>query len=102
MDLHMEGSAPTMDGSQFMAAVMEMLADQKQFMARFVELQRQTVETFQHQPQSVLVQDREYRTEGIAIPKFSGYKGKHAADYIFSANLYFESKNIQYGDAAYQ
>ncbi|KAE9105743.1 hypothetical protein PF006_g21543, partial [Phytophthora fragariae] len=31
------------------------------------------------------------------MPKFSGTKDDDVADYLFSAKLYFESKNIKYG-----
>ncbi|GMF52311.1 unnamed protein product [Phytophthora fragariaefolia] len=40
---------------------------------------------------------REFRAEGISMPKFGGKKDEDVADFMFSAKLYFESKNIPYG-----
>ncbi|KAG6617470.1 uncharacterized protein IUM83_02695 [Phytophthora cinnamomi] len=96
---------------QVFASLAAMMHEQQQFMAQIAELQRQMAATLQqqHQQQSVSQQQEppspepssqdthEYRAEGIAMPKFSGTKDEDVADYLFSAKLYFESKNIKYG-----
>ncbi|GMF29442.1 unnamed protein product [Phytophthora fragariaefolia] len=88
-----------------------MMREQQQFMAQTAELQRQIAATLQQQQQqqstsqqqqpsvadSSSPDTREYRAEGITMPKFSGTKDDDVADYLFSAKLYFESKNIKYG-----
>ncbi|GMF14672.1 unnamed protein product [Phytophthora lilii] len=57
----------------------------------------------QQQPsESSALDTREYRAEGITMLKFSGTKEDDVGDYMFSAKLYFESKNIQYGSEAPQ
>ncbi|KAG6606606.1 uncharacterized protein IUM83_19049 [Phytophthora cinnamomi] len=96
---------------QMFASLAAMMHEQQQFMAQTAELQRQMAATLQQQQQQQSVsqqqqppspepspQDtREYRAEGITMPKFSGTKDDDVADYLFSAKLYFESKNIKYG-----
>ncbi|KAG2901125.1 hypothetical protein PC115_g15959 [Phytophthora cactorum] len=90
------------------------MREQQQFMARTAELQRQMAATLQqHQQQQATVSQlqpsdstahdtREYRAEGIAMPKFSEMKDDNVGDYMFSAKLYFKSKNIKYGADAPQ
>ncbi|GMF44656.1 unnamed protein product [Phytophthora fragariaefolia] len=89
------------------------MREQQQFMAQTAELQRQVAAAFQQQQEAAAspspqTQDtsaadsREYRAEGITMPKFSGHKDDDVADYLFSANLYFESKSIKYGAEAPQ
>ncbi|GMF25830.1 unnamed protein product [Phytophthora fragariaefolia] len=93
---------------QMFACLAAMMHEQQQFMVQTTELQRQMAATLQQQQQSASkpqqplpdpsTQDtREYRAEGITMPKFSGTKDKDVADYMFSAKLYFESKNVKYG-----
>ncbi|POM57592.1 Hypothetical protein PHPALM_37872 [Phytophthora palmivora] len=88
---------------QMFASLAAMMREQQQFMAQSAELQRQMAATLQQQQQQQSVPDsssqdtREYRAEGITMPKFSGTKDDDVADYLFSAKLYFESKNIKYG-----
>ncbi|POM72171.1 Hypothetical protein PHPALM_11157, partial [Phytophthora palmivora] len=88
---------------QMFASLAAMMREQQQFMAQSAELQRQMAATLQQQQQQQSVPDsssqdtREYRAEGITMPKFSGTKDDDVADYLFSAKLYFESKNINSG-----
>ncbi|KAE9271682.1 hypothetical protein PF001_g28270 [Phytophthora fragariae] len=96
---------------QMFASLAAMMHEQQQFMAQTAELQRQMAATLQQQQQqqstsqqqqpsvadSSSPDTREYRAEGITMPKFSGTKDDDVADYLFSAKLYFESKNIKYG-----
>ncbi|KAE8958035.1 hypothetical protein PF011_g30928 [Phytophthora fragariae] len=94
---------------QMFASPAAMMHEQQQFMAQTAELQRQMAATLQQQQQSTSQQQqpsvadssspdtREYRAEGITMPKFSGTKDDDVADYLFSAKLYFESMNIKYG-----
>ncbi|EEY53842.1 uncharacterized protein PITG_07453 [Phytophthora infestans T30-4] len=91
-----------------------MMREQQQFLAQTAELQQQMAATLQQQQQQVPAPQqqpvdaapapdtREYRAEGITMPTFYGTKDADVADYMFSARLYFESKNIQYGDEAPQ
>ncbi|KAG6599581.1 uncharacterized protein IUM83_19784 [Phytophthora cinnamomi] len=95
---------------QMFASLAAMMHEQQQFMAQTAELQRQMAATLQQQQQQQSVSQqqqppspepspqvtREYRAEGITMPKFSGTKDDDVADYLFSAKLYFESKNIKY------
>ncbi|KAG3113320.1 hypothetical protein PI124_g5075 [Phytophthora idaei] len=91
------------------------MREQQQFMARTAELQRQMAATLQQQQQqqatvsqqqqpsdSTAHDTREYRAEGIAMPKFSEMKDDNVGDYMFSAKLYFKSKNIKFGADAPQ
>uniref|UniRef100_H3GRH5 Reverse transcriptase n=1 Tax=Phytophthora ramorum TaxID=164328 RepID=H3GRH5_PHYRM len=99
---------------QLFASLAAMMHEQQQqFMAQTADLQRQMAATLQQQqapPQqqqqqqseSPAVDTREYRAEGITMPKFSGTKEDDVGDYMFSAKLYFESKNIKYGSEAPQ
>ncbi|KAL4110594.1 hypothetical protein PRIC1_002285 [Phytophthora ramorum] len=86
---------------------------QQQFITQTAELQRQMAATLeqqqappqqqqQQQSESPAVDTREYRAEGITMPKFLGTKEDDVGDYMFSAKLYFESKNIKYGPEAPQ
>ncbi|KAG3245589.1 hypothetical protein PI124_g9679 [Phytophthora idaei] len=91
-----------------------MMREQQQFMTQTAELQRQMAATLQQQQQQQATvsqqqpsdsrahNTREYRAEGIAMPKFSGMKDDDVGDYMFSTKLYFESKNIKYGADAPQ
>ncbi|MBF6309177.1 hypothetical protein IU462_30400, partial [Nocardia farcinica] len=88
---------------QMFASLAAMMREQQQFMAQTAELQRQMVATLQQQQQqqstsqqqqpsvvdSSSPDTREYRAEGITMPKFSGTKDDDVADYLFSVKLYF-------------
>lgn len=99
---------------QMFASLAAMMREQQQFLAHTAELQQQMAATLQQQQQVPPAQQqqqadavpaadtREYRAEGITMPTFHGTKDADVADYMFSARLYFESKNIQYGDEAPQ
>ncbi|KAG2785376.1 hypothetical protein Pcac1_g4803 [Phytophthora cactorum] len=102
---------------QMFASLAAMMREQQQFMAQTAELQRQMAATLQQQQQvpapqqqqqqqqsseSSALDAREYRAEGITIPRFSGTKEDDVGDYMFSAKLYFESKNIKPAAAWYR
>ncbi|GMF21308.1 unnamed protein product [Phytophthora lilii] len=100
---------------QMFASLAAMMREQQQFMAQTAELQRQMAATLQQQQQQSATQQqqspspepsspdtRKYRAEGITMPKFAGTKDDDVADYLFSAKLYFESKNIKYSADAPQ
>ncbi|GMF42018.1 unnamed protein product [Phytophthora fragariaefolia] len=93
---------------QMFASLAAMVHEQQQqFMAQTAELQHKMVATLQQQQQAPAPQQpqhqsseaqalatREYPAEGITMPKFSGTKEDDVGGYMFSAKLYFESKNI--------
>ncbi|GMF18187.1 unnamed protein product [Phytophthora lilii] len=64
-------------------------------------LQQQQQPAVQPQGTSEL-DNREYRAEGIKMPTFAGTKEDDVDDYMLSAKLYFESKNIEYEGTAPQ
>ncbi|OWZ12814.1 LOW QUALITY PROTEIN: hypothetical protein PHMEG_00013966 [Phytophthora megakarya] len=74
------------------------------------EVQRQMTATLEQQQQSSQQQttdtsapdSREYQADGIAMPKSFGKKDDDIGDYMISAKLYFESKNIKDGADAPQ
>ncbi|GMF56600.1 unnamed protein product [Phytophthora lilii] len=62
-------------------------------MAATLQQQQQQSATQQQQstsPEPSSPDTREYRAEGITMPKFAGTKNDDVADYLFSAKLYFE------------
>ncbi|GMF23065.1 unnamed protein product [Phytophthora lilii] len=94
---------------QLFASINAMMREQQQFLAQTAELQRQMAATLQQQQQPAVqpqgtseLDNREYRAEGIKMPTFAGTKEDDVDDYMFSAKLYFESKNIKYEGTALQ
>ncbi|GMF14946.1 unnamed protein product [Phytophthora lilii] len=112
----LESSVGAMDADtaqQMFAPLAAMMREQQQFLSHTAELQQQMAATLQQQQQVPPPQHqqvdaaptpdtREYCEEGIIMPTFHGMKDDDVADYMFSARLYFDSKNIQYGDDAPQ
>ncbi|EGZ09270.1 hypothetical protein PHYSODRAFT_339622, partial [Phytophthora sojae] len=84
---------------QMFVSLAAMMREQQQFMAQTAELQRQMAATLQQQrqQQSTSQQQQPSVADWHHHAEVLRHKDDDVADYLFSAKLYFESKNIKYG-----